>query len=153
MQIDLRMLSQKGTSSIPFDYTMDLSQEVVRLDKPFSNPIRVTGEITVSSGVIRFNACAHTVLTPRCDRCLKKFEKEQTVDMSFILTQDAPDPEIGENEDTVYLESNMVETDDIVYPELFLNYDMIQLCSPDCKGLCPRCGHDLNEGPCGCVKE
>ena len=24
------------------------------------------------------------------------------------------------------------------------------LCRPDCAGLCPRCGHDLNEGPCSC---
>ena len=27
------------------------------------------------------------------------------------------------------------------------------LCSEDCKGLCPTCGKDLNEGPCGCGKE
>ncbi|MEA4815138.1 MAG: DUF177 domain-containing protein [Oscillospiraceae bacterium] len=27
------------------------------------------------------------------------------------------------------------------------------LCSPDCKGLCPRCGANLNLGPCGCKKE
>jgi uncharacterized protein len=25
------------------------------------------------------------------------------------------------------------------------------LCKPDCKGLCPHCGHDLNQGPCGCA--
>jgi uncharacterized protein len=27
------------------------------------------------------------------------------------------------------------------------------LCRPDCKGLCPQCGRDLNEGPCGCARE
>jgi uncharacterized protein len=24
------------------------------------------------------------------------------------------------------------------------------VCRDDCRGLCPRCGHDLNAGPCGC---
>ena len=28
--------------------------------------------------------------------------------------------------------------------------EMAVLCREDCKGLCPHCGKDLNEGPCGC---
>ena len=27
------------------------------------------------------------------------------------------------------------------------------VCSPDCKGLCPQCGANLNKGPCGCRKD
>ena len=30
---------------------------------------------------------------------------------------------------------------------------MRTLCRPDCRGLCPRCGHDLNEGACSCGPE
>jgi len=37
-----------------------------------------------------------------------------------------------------------------VEENLFLNLPMKPLCRPDCKGLCPQCGHDLNEGPCTC---
>lgn len=30
---------------------------------------------------------------------------------------------------------------------------MQPLCRSDCRGLCPRCGHDLNQSPCGCAAE
>ena len=34
-----------------------------------------------------------------------------------------------------------------------LNFDSKLLCKPDCKGLCCRCGKNLNDGPCDCRKE
>ena len=39
---------------------------------------------------------------------------------------------------------------DFVTNEIRLGIPMKVLCREDCKGLCPKCGHDLNEGPCGC---
>ena len=46
-----------------------------------------------------------------------------------------------------------VELDDIIVPELILSMPMKELCSEDCRGLCPRCGKDLNDGECGCAEE
>ena len=34
-----------------------------------------------------------------------------------------------------------------------LAMDTKNLCSDDCKGLCPKCGADLNQGPCSCRPE
>ena len=42
---------------------------------------------------------------------------------------------------------------DVINTAFVLNLDSKMLCSPDCKGLCARCGKNLNEGPCGCKKE
>ena len=41
----------------------------------------------------------------------------------------------------------------VVRQTLALTEDIRFLCSATCKGLCPQCGHDLNEGPCGCKPE
>ncbi len=52
--------------------------------------------------------------------------------------------------------STKLEIIDIMYvvvQTLALTEDIRFLCSPDCKGLCPQCGHDLNDGPCGCKPE
>ncbi len=52
--------------------------------------------------------------------------------------------------------STKLEIIDIMYvvvQTLALTEDIRFLCSPDCKGLCPHCGHDLNDGPCGCKPE
>ena len=52
--------------------------------------------------------------------------------------------------------STKLEIIDIMYvvvQTLALTEDIRFLCAPDCKGLCSRCGKDLNEGPCGCQEE
>jgi uncharacterized protein len=52
--------------------------------------------------------------------------------------------------------STNLEIIDIMYvvrQTMALTEDIRFLCSPDCKGLCPQCGQDLNEGPCGCKAE
>ena len=39
---------------------------------------------------------------------------------------------------------------DAIRDALTLELPLRVLCKEDCKGLCPKCGHNLNEGPCGC---
>ena len=41
---------------------------------------------------------------------------------------------------------------DVVLSAVLLDIDMVFLCREDCKGLCPVCGADLNEGMCDCGK-
>ncbi|MCD7905534.1 MAG: DUF177 domain-containing protein [Clostridiales bacterium] len=43
-----------------------------------------------------------------------------------------------------------MDLEPLVYAELLLNFPMKNLCREDCKGLCIKCGHNLNEGDCGC---
>ena len=43
--------------------------------------------------------------------------------------------------------------EDIIRSVFVLNMDSKLLCSDDCKGLCCRCGKNLNDGPCSCEKE
>ena len=50
----------------------------------------------------------------------------------------------------LYLTEEILETDPILIEQLQLNVPMKPLCRPDCKGLCPDCGADLNEGACSC---
>ena len=48
------------------------------------------------------------------------------------------------------IDGQSIELDDIIIPALLLAVDFAYYCKPDCKGLCPKCGKNLNEGPCGC---
>jgi len=60
------------------------------------------------------------------------------------------------NETFAQTYSTKLEIIDIMYvvrQTLALTEDIRFLCSEDCKGLCPYCGHDLNDGPCGCKPE
>ena len=57
------------------------------------------------------------------------------------------------NVDIVPLENDTVDVDELARTAFILEMDTKTLCSEDCKGLCPRCGADLNLGPCSCKKE
>jgi len=43
--------------------------------------------------------------------------------------------------------------DELLRQSILVALPMKPLCADDCQGLCPRCGHRLNEGPCGCAPE
>ena len=51
------------------------------------------------------------------------------------------------------LQNDCADLDDIVTTTFVLNMDSKLLCSEDCKGLCSRCGANLNLGPCNCKPE
>ena len=60
----------------------------------------------------------------------------------------------GEDSDTILLVPDMkLDLDDFLYTEVIVNLPLKHLCSEDCKGLCAKCGKDLNEGDCGCPKK
>jgi len=50
-------------------------------------------------------------------------------------------------------EHHVLDLRELIRQQLLLALPMHPLCRPDCAGLCPQCGQDLNEGPCECIKE
>ena len=146
MLINLKELASGRESEITFDYNMDLSEEEVNFDRPFKNPVRVWGRVA-DTGVLVFEAHVNTVMKPRCARCGREFEREKDLDIRFILSRSDKD---SDTDDIFVVRSDHLETDDIVVPELILSMDMAEYCDPDCKGVCFRCGKNLNDGPCDC---
>jgi len=90
--------------------------------------------------------------TARCARCLAEIDMQAKLPCRWLLTRDAelfrddPDALPIDGGGGVDLERPLSEAIDLGVPS-------VMLCSGDCAGLCPRCGADLNRGPCGCEKE
>ena len=61
--------------------------------------------------------------------------------------------EQAEDEWVFGIHDGCADLTDIITTAFVLNMDSQLLCRPDCKGVCFRCGKNLNEGPCGCRKE
>jgi len=86
-----------------------------------------------------------------CDRCLKPvnvtvpFVIDRRVDLTAMTDEDS--------ERVTFAEGDELLTDSFLHDEIFMNLPMKVLCKEDCKGICNRCGADLNEGPCGCDAE
>lgn len=84
-----------------------------------------------------------TVLTC-CDRCLADLELEIEVDDSYYLfPENTPDVDY-------FYKGDFIETDDFVREIVLMNMPDKILCKEDCKGLCSKCGCDLNLGKCRC---
>lgn len=58
-----------------------------------------------------------------------------------------------EDDDIIYVDEDQFDLKLYAEEAFLLNLPFIPLCSDTCKGLCPTCGHELNEGDCGCDNE
>ncbi|MFP5239280.1 MAG: YceD family protein [Acidobacteriota bacterium] len=92
------------------------------------------------------------VSTP-CDRCLK--DVSVGIDQPFDVFEQLESSDEESVEPGLLREhKGRLELDAgaMLWEEFVLALPTKPLCSEDCKGLCPTCGKDLNEGPCGCAK-
>ena len=87
-----------------------------------------------------------------CDRCAAAFSREIRFPIDVVLVTELQNEE-DEDEWVFPLEGDSADLDDIVRTVFVLNLDSKLLCKDDCKGLCCRCGKNLNDGPCNCQKE
>ena len=150
MRLDLRPILRTPGASLPFRFELDLSGLDFYGERPFAHPVRVSGAVRNRAGALSLEGTAETTLELACDRCLKPFSQALTLPVSTLLAEELEDEE---NDEIVLLENGEADLDEIFTTALVLSMDAKHVCSEDCKGLCPTCGANLNDGPCGCRKE
>ena len=89
---------------------------------------------------LHLSGCAAPVVSIPCARCLKPVSYRLDIRFDF---------EIGPDE-TTYIDGYYLDVDQLIHDEALLVWPERVLCRKDCRGLCSICGHDLNDGPCGC---
>lgn len=91
-----------------------------------------------------------SVLKMNCTKCNKEFDQSFSVDFSerFIKASE----EEAEELDCYPFSGEVLELDRMILDLIILNAPMYGLCKPDCKGLCPNCGCDLNITQCSCSR-
>jgi uncharacterized protein len=94
-----------------------------------------------------------TILHGPCDRCARDVDKPVEFPLHAILADQLANDD-GEEDPWLFLtEGDCADLDDIVTTTFVLSMDSKFLCQEDCKGLCCRCGKNLNDGPCDCRAE
>ena len=139
-------------SALPFETELDLHEMTFGGCKPVSEPVRAVGQVRNTAGVLELTATLSTTLHGVCDRCAAAFTRAITIPVHAVLV---PEQELEQAEDewTFGIHDGCADLTDIVTTAFVLGLDSQLLCRPDCKGICFRCGKNLNEGPCGCKPE
>lgn len=151
MRIDLTDICKKpGT-----DRSFSVTSEVAGIDAQDSYPVKQLEPFDLSIANVAgkrlsVKGATKAVVVMKCDRCLK--EVERTLSLTFERTYPiAEEQVVPDEEDPVGgVTDNVLDADEILQDEIFLSLPSKVLCREDCKGLCPVCGADLNEGACGC---
>ena len=139
-------------ASVPFSTSVDLSDLCFGVSYPVSEPVQAEGMVRNTAGVLVMTGNITTCIHGTCDRCASPFDREIDLPINVVLVTEMANEE-NEDEWVFPLEGDSADLDDIVRTVFVLNLDSKLLCSEDCKGLCHRCGKNLNEGPCDCRKE
>ncbi|RLB02093.1 MAG: hypothetical protein DRG55_03700 [Deltaproteobacteria bacterium] len=130
-------------------------EEKMRLASPVRGKLSLKRE---KRGVVIRGDFRCTVFI-RCARCLKEFELPISEDFESLYLHIRYAPQEDEVElsakdmEVGFLREETVEVEEILRERIWLSIPMKPLCKEDCRGLCPTCGKDLNEGDCGCPKE
>ena len=150
MRLDLRDIIHVPEASKPFRFQLDLSDLEFYGKHLISRPVQVEGSVTNHAGALVLEGKASSLLDLVCDRCGKRYSREKVVELNCLLAAELEDEE---NDEIYLLEGNEVDLDEVAGTAFILDMDTKNLCSDNCKGLCAKCGADLNNGPCGCRPE
>ncbi|MDR0381499.1 MAG: DUF177 domain-containing protein [Oscillospiraceae bacterium] len=147
MKLALRDVIEQPGARVPFCCEFDLSDMEFPWGRPFRVPVRARGSVTNTAGVLTLTAALAATLSLTCDRCAAAYEQKADVPVEMVLAERLA----GDEDDEIYLlTGDELALDEVLIPALVLAMETKHLCREDCRGLCPRCGHNLNEGPCGC---
>ena len=150
MLFDGKSILHAPGKRLGFQFELDLSDVEFSGRYPVSRPVEVRGEVRNTADLLDLTLTARTTLDAVCDRCGKAFSQEKEIVYSCMLAEELQNED---NDEIVLLEDGKVDVGDLARTAFILGMDTKTLCSEDCKGLCSRCGADLNLGPCSCKKE
>ena len=152
MLLGLSKIIDSPGASVPFSVSVDLSDLRYGVSCPVSEPVVAQGVVRNTAGVLLMKGNVATTIHGICDRCAAEFDRSIDFPIDVVLVTELSNEE-NEDEWVFPLEGDSADLDDIVRTVFVLNLDSKLLCKDDCKGLCHRCGKNLNDGPCGCQKE
>lgn len=152
MILDLRGAFECEGFHKEFSYELDMSDyEDPSGSKPFEEPVKISGSVVNKAGLVKLHVETESNYHTQCDRCCTPVCEHLSVPFDNVLTKEMAGE--GENGDIIDVRDEKLDIDELAESNIILNLPMKHLCKEGCKGLCPTCGRNLNEGECECGKK
>lgn len=121
-------------------------------------PGSVRGELRVEKSGSRVSVRGTVTSAARleCVRCLRAFELDLAAGVTVFADQSgtssrAEQADLERDDYMLFHDGRRLDLRETVRETLLLELPIAPHCREDCPGLCPKCGADLNVGPCGCT--
>ncbi|MCB6312030.1 YceD family protein [Gordonibacter pamelaeae] len=120
----------------------------------FAEPLAWQVDVTNTGDALLVTGTVEGEAKTSCARCVDEFSFPVTgeVEGYFLIGADREAPEdMDDDEFDVLPDDNVIDLEPLLRAALLLEFPLVPLCDEECKGLCPTCGANLNDGPCGCA--
>ncbi|MCR5206938.1 MAG: DUF177 domain-containing protein [Eubacterium sp.] len=152
MQLDFTGLFNSSGDVLNIDEKLFFDDFEYGTYKPLTDGVSVKGRAYCKADVAHLELTLSFIFNGICDRCADEFSREYSFGVNKVVVSHLE----NEDDDDEYLiadADNKINLDDTVYEEIQLFLPQKMLCSDDCKGLCPKCGKNLNREKCDCEKD
>lgn len=134
MKIFINSIPQEG---MKVNQTRDAKElDLNTHEVQFIFPLQIDAFVSRDKENVFVDINVKSTMQMHCSRCLSAFQ------MPYSKHTMLDFPVEGQH---------AIEINDDLRQEIIIDYPIMPLCKPDCKGLCPKCGKNLNEGSCECV--
>lgn len=159
---ECRMIQQSEEKFLEIAKLLSGEISEISFDRVFREPLEENG---ITTEGFSFSGKAHAVsefikiqgriraeLSSVCARCLAPVSSplEFEVELPVLTQEEDQTDEAGEEEEISLCDGEKINLFELGLEKLLLRFPFRLLCREDCKGLCPKCGKDLNTGSCGC---
>ena len=111
----------------------------IRVETPFTLNLNAESK----EGYVKVSVSAEITYSADCARCGQNVSNTQIYSYEWDIEDDPSDQDC-------LIRNGRLETDSLVDEMLYMNLPSVVLCKEDCKGLCQKCGKNLNQGLCDC---
>jgi uncharacterized protein len=150
LRFDVRAFRQ---GVVPTEGSLEPNDQAFEgLDLALVEPVRVSGTLQAASrGTYYWRGHVAGRVRGECRRCLTEVDTRFDVPAEAVFSTDptaTEDPAVYPLVEPV----THIDLTEVIREEVGLAAPLYPLCRDDCAGLCPRCGADLNLGPCDCAR-
>lgn len=148
MKLDLTGIFDNSVLHVEFDESVEI--DLSDVDKAILNPVHVKGSIYSTGDEFFLDGKLFYKYTESCARCLTEVEGEIETEISGKISEDEESKLEESDEKLIAYHNGEIFLDEIISDAILLSMPMRIICRDDCKGLCPKCGKDLNKEECIC---
>ena len=152
LEVPMRLLSPAAYERFEGNYdpvVITLGPDVYSVPRPVSWSV----DLTNTGDAILVTGSVEGTVTTSCARCLGDVHESIVGEIEgyFLIGSDVEAPEdMNDDEFDLLPDDGAIDLAALITAAIVLELPLVPLCDEDCKGLCPTCGANLNEGPCDC---